>query len=61
MVALPDLFRVNVASVELKFALTFRAALIVTTHVPVPEHPSPLQPVNCEFAPAVAVNVTTVF
>ncbi len=46
---------------ELKFALTFLAALIVTTHVPVPEHPSPLQPVNCEFGPGVAVSVTTVF
>jgi hypothetical protein len=49
------------ASVELKVAVTLRAWLIVTTHVPVPEQPSPLQPMNWTFAPGVAVSVTTVF
>src|SRR5207253_1418283 len=36
------------------------AAETVTTHVPAPLHPPPLQPVKAELATGVAVNVTTV-
>ena len=36
------------------------AALIVTTHVPVPLHPAPLQPLNTEPADGLAVRVTIV-
>jgi hypothetical protein len=32
----------------------------VTTHDPVPEHPAPDQPENCEPAAGAAVNVTLV-
>ncbi len=39
-------------------AVTVRAALIVTVHVEVPEHPDPVQPVNVEPAAGAAVNVT---
>ena len=49
------------ARVVLKFALTLFAASIVTTQVPVPEQPAPLQPVNCTFGFTVALKVTTVF
>ena len=41
-------------------AVTFRAWLIVTTHVPVPAQPSPLQPANVDPVDAVAVSVTLV-
>src|SRR5436309_10711154 len=41
-------------------AVTVVAAFNVTVHVPVPEQPPPLQPVNVEPAAGVAVNVTTV-
>jgi hypothetical protein len=41
-------------------AVTDVAALIVTVHVPVPEQPPPLQPVNVEPAAGVAVRATTV-
>src|SRR5215471_19694280 len=41
-------------------AETAIAADIVTTQVPVPAHPEPLQPVNVEPAFATAVSVTTV-
>jgi hypothetical protein len=44
----------------LKVAVTDRAELIVTSHVPVPEHPAPLQPAKTEPGAAVAVSVTTV-
>ncbi len=43
-----------------KLAVTDLAALIVTTQVPVPEQPSPLQPVNVESGSFVADNVTPV-
>src|SRR3954471_17031219 len=38
------------ASICVNVAVTERAALIDTWHVPVPEHPDPLQPVNAEPA-----------
>ncbi len=41
-------------------AVTDRAWSIVTWQVPVPEHPSPIQPVKVELTDGVAVNVTTV-
>src|SRR5215470_149741 len=43
-----------------KFAVTVVAAFSVTTQVPVPVHPPPLQPVNVEPVCAAAVSVTTV-
>ena len=41
-------------------AVTLRAALIVTTQLPVPEHPLPLQPAKLLPEFAVAVSVTSV-
>jgi len=41
-----------------KVAVTDWAALIVTTQLPVPLHPAPLQPVNADPTAGVAVNVT---
>ena len=41
-------------------AVTLRACVILTVHVLVPLHPSPLQPVNVEPLFAVAVSVTLV-
>src|SRR3989441_10132265 len=46
--------------VGVKVAVTVVAAASVTTQLPVPLHPPPLQPVNAELAPGVAVSVTTV-
>jgi hypothetical protein len=43
-----------------KVAVTLVAAFIVTTHVPVPLHPPPLQPANVEPLPAAALSVTDV-
>ena len=43
-----------------KVAVTVVSAVMVTTHVPVPLHPPPDQPVNAMPAFGVAVNVTTV-
>jgi phage tail protein X len=43
-----------------KLAVTDVAAFIVTVHVPVPEHPPPVQPVNVAPADGVAVRVTAV-
>ena len=51
---------VGAAPCTVKDAVTLRAWLIVTTQVPVPLHPSPLQPLKLELAPAVAVSVTGV-
>ena len=42
-----------------KVAVTVRAALMVTMHVPVPEH-APLQPSKVEPLDALAVSVTNV-
>jgi hypothetical protein len=44
----------------LNVAVTAVAAVTVTTHVPVPAQPPPLQPANVELADAAAVNVTCV-
>ena len=41
-------------------AVTVVAAVIGTTHVPVPEQPPPDQPANVELASAAAVSVTLV-
>lgn len=41
-----------------KVAVTFLAWVIVTVQVPVPEHPSPDQPVNEESMAGLAVKVT---
>src|SRR3989442_3414021 len=46
------------ADVGAKVAVTVVAAESVTTHVPVPLQPPPLQPVKVEPAAGVAVNVT---
>src|SRR3989442_12917995 len=43
-----------------KVALTACVPFIVTTHVPVPLHPAPLQPGNADPLAGVAVNVTGV-
>jgi hypothetical protein len=43
-----------------KFAVTDAAAVIVTVHGPVPEHPPPVQPVNVAPAAGVAVSVMAV-
>jgi hypothetical protein len=43
-----------------KLAVTACAALIVTTQVPVPLHPAPLQPVNADPLAGTAVKVTGV-
>lgn len=44
---------------RLKVAVTLRAADMVTTHEPVPEH-APLQPANDELESGIATSVTTV-
>src|SRR5262249_2294475 len=44
----------------MKVAVTLRACVMLTTHVPVPSHPSPLQPVKWEPLVAMAVSVTLV-
>src|SRR5438445_405221 len=51
-------FRVNCT--RLKVAVTVCAWVILTVHVPVPLHPSPLQPANVEPGVATAVSVTLV-
>src|SRR5580658_6623665 len=45
-------------AVRANVAITVCAELIVTIHVPVPEHPPPLQPVKTEPDAASAVRVT---
>ena len=42
----------------MKVAVTVVAAVSVTVHVAVPEHPPPLQPVKAEPAAGLAVRVT---
>jgi len=50
----------RVRSISVKVAVTLRAAVIETRHVPVPEQ-APLQPANVEVAElAAAVRVTLV-
>ena len=44
----------------MKVAVTDLAVSMVTTQIPVPEHPEPDQPVKVEPEDAVAVRVTTV-
>lgn len=45
---------------KLNVAVTVSAAFIVTEHVPVPEHPAPLQPANTDPDAGAAVSVTFV-
>jgi hypothetical protein len=45
---------------SIKSADTFRAAVMVTVQVPVPEHPSPDHPMNFDPEPADAVRITWV-
>jgi hypothetical protein len=59
-VPVPVLLTVNAKVCKGNVAVTFCTALMVTTQVPVPEHPPPLQPWNVEPAAGVAVRVTTV-
>ena len=56
----PALLTVSAWVVPVKVAVTDRAALIVTTQVPVPEHPLPLHPAKLEPASGAAVSVATV-
>jgi hypothetical protein len=46
--------------VSVNVAVTDCAALTVTVHVPVPEHPEPFHPEKADPVPAVAVSVTEV-
>src|SRR5258708_38649091 len=55
----PALVTVRGTGGTVKVAVTVVAAATVTTHVPVPEHPPPLQPVNTLPAVGVAARVTT--
>ena len=57
---LPLLETDKVGVFKVKVASTERAWSKVTWQVPVPEHPSPVQPVKVELAFGVAVSVTTV-
>jgi hypothetical protein len=58
MVPEPVLLMVRGYLISVKVAVTDLAAFIVTTQVPVPEHPSPLHPVKVDPVDAVALNVT---
>ena len=53
------LFGLTSNGIVLNVAVTLRAALIVTWHVPVPLH-APLHPANIDPLAGVAVSVTTV-
>src|SRR5438093_1599836 len=57
---LPALLTVSAKLGRLKVAVTVVAAETVTTQVPVPEHPPPLQPLKVEPAAGLAVSVTAV-
>ena len=59
-VPVPVLDTVSENVCRVNCAVTDFAASTVTTHVPVPEHPAPDQPVKFEPVAGVAVNVTTV-
>src|SRR5205809_6063380 len=56
----PAVLTVRVKVCSVKVAVTVVARESGTTHVPVPEHPPPLQPVKVEPAAGVAVSVTAV-
>ena len=56
----PDFETVSVKVGRVNDAVTVVAAETVTTQVPVPEQPPPLQPVKVEPAAGVAVSVTAV-
>jgi hypothetical protein len=56
----PDVVTVSVKNCWTKVAVTAALALSVTTHVPVPEQPAPLQPLKLEPTSACAVKVTRV-
>jgi hypothetical protein len=49
----------SVIGVRVKVAVSDLGPLIVKLHVPVPEHPPPLQPVKVEPSAGAAVRVTT--
>src|SRR5213596_1955879 len=57
---LPALLTVSAKLGRLKVAVTVVAAETVTTQVPVPEHPPPLQPLKVEPMAGLAVSVTAV-
>ncbi len=57
---LPALLTVSAKLGRLKVAVTVVAAETVTTQVPVPEHPPPLQPLKVEPVAGLAVSVTAV-
>ena len=48
------------AAVDVNVAVTFVSAFITTWHVPIPEHPPPLQPLNVDPDAGDAVSVTVV-
>ena len=56
----PLLLTVSAYDGRANVAVTVVAAVTVTTHVPVPLHPPPLQPVNVDPAAGAAVSVTAV-
>src|SRR5436309_8496074 len=56
----PALLTVSAKLGRLKVAVTVVAVETVTTQVPVPEHPPPLQPLKVEPAAGLAVSVTAV-
>src|SRR6266704_3302625 len=59
-VPVPFLVTVSGKLCSVKVAVTVVAAVMVTTHGPVPEHPPPLQPVKVEPVAGLAVSVTAV-
>ena len=59
-VPVPDLVTLSWWVMAEKSATTEAAAVIVTTQVPVPLQPEPLQPVKVELTSGVAVSVTVV-
>jgi hypothetical protein len=51
---------VRVFELIVNVAVTFCAAVMVTVHVPTPEHPPPLQPANVEPTDGAALSCTNV-